>query len=247
VATLKTATLRGQIQKRIMVTTNEPDVRLTSLTMKAVILGSVVVLPIERIRWSNRPGPAQVDGKVLIRQDPSESGTLHIENVAASIPWLTASWRKLEEKLPAEGVTPPGLPGDWLLQVDVDGQPAPGRTKATLQFETGLTRQPTVVLPVDIDYSPIVTLSEREVVLEVDESGESKKTVLVSLRRGTDGTRLEVTASPEELSAELEASGLRGFKLFLTWNGDAAGQGMVTFALDGEMLVLPVTKVAPKS
>ena len=56
-----------------------------------------------------------------------------------------------------------------------------------------------------------------------------------------------MNASPDELLAEIEASGSRGFKLFLNWNGAAAGQGTVTFALDGETVELPVTKVAPKS
>ena len=114
-------------------------------------------------------------------------------------------------------------------------------------FETGLKRQPKVSLPVVIDYSPIVTLSDRDVVLEPDENGESTRTVLVSVRKGEDSKRLEVTASPAELFAEVEPSGSRGFKLILNWGGAAGGQGVVTFALDGETVELPVTKVAAKS
>jgi hypothetical protein len=240
--TLRTEKLRGQVGKGISVYSNDPKTPSLRLTVRATVLGSVIVLPREYIGIGSR-STRRGTSKVLIRQDPTESGELEISDLKTSLPWLTAEVRKLTAKSPPADGLPPGLPGDYLLEVKVGEKPETQRTRtrAQVSFKTGLKRQPVVSIPVTVDLRPPVILSEESLVLTPPVDGEvTEKIVHVTVRAGLDHNRLKAEAQPKSLKVELKPSGPRRFKAHVYWDGGALEQGSVTFKIGSETLKLPV-------
>jgi hypothetical protein len=218
------------------VTTNDPVTPATRLRIDAIVVGSVELLPIERLQLTNRE-PELLAGLLLVRQDPTERGTLAISGVRTSVPWLEAQASRLTQLRPAGDGLPTGRPGDYLLEARVVGQPPAGRSEVEVRFQTGLGRQPEVAVPVVVQVQPAVQLSDAEVVLD----GEDAKTLLVGMRSGVDSAALRARTEGDGLSAELERSGERHYKLHVRWTGQP-GEGSVILTLGGETYRVPVIK-----
>lgn len=241
-ATLRTEKLKGKVGKSITVYSNDPQTPTLRLSVRAVVIGSVIVLPREYISIGGPP-MRRGSSKVLVRQDPMESGELRISDLKTSLPWLTVEAQKLEEKRPPSDGLPLGQPGDYLLEVKL-GEPTEsptGRTRAQLTFKTGLKRQPEVTIPITVDLRPPVNLSTQRLLLAPPAEGEvAEGTVLVTVRPGLDPNKLQAEARPGALKVELEPAGPRRFKAHVFWDGAALAEGAITFMVGGERLKLPV-------
>jgi hypothetical protein len=236
-ATIDSKTLRGAVERQITVNSNDPEKRQAFLVLRAEVLGSVIVLPSENVSLD-------VDGRAtrLIRQDPTESGSLKIANLETSVPWLKVTSRRLD------GVRPPtkdGLPlgrvGDWLLELTLQGEPPPGRSQQWIQFSTGLSREPVAQLNVHAFVQPAVNLPLPSVSLRAPEAGKGvAETLFFSVRRGLDLATLQVEANPSALSARIEPSGIGRFKLTIQWDGTPVSSGEILFRAGAEIVRLPV-------
>ncbi len=60
--------------------------------------------------------------------------------------------------------------------------------------------------------------------------------------RGIDPTGLEIATEPSTLTAKLEPSGSRYFKLHVSWAGEGAAEGVITLSLGSEVYQLPVVR-----
>jgi hypothetical protein len=212
------------------------------LSLRAVILGSVIVLPREYITVGGPP-TGKRGSKVLVRQDPLESGELTITDLKTSLPWLEARAERLEQKRPPSDGLPVGRPGDYLLEVEAERPPEipSERTRAQLSFKTGLKRQPEVTIPINIDLRPPVILSTKRLLLAPPADGEvTNGTILVSVRPGLNPGLLRAEASPDSLKVELEPAGSRRFKAHVSWDGGKLEGGAVIFNVGGESHELPV-------
>ena len=222
----------------ITVETNAPHRPRIFLTVRAVVLGSVELLPARTLTMTNRRPDMRV-GRLLVRQDPTETGELQLTDVSTTADWLVVRATRLTERRRTEGRIPPGRPGDWLLEVEIgDGHPY-GRAAESLRFKTGLPREPEVEVPIVLDLQLPVTLSKNEVVLQRPDSTEM---ILISIRRDLDVDRLEVEAQPAAIQARLERSG-RHYKMHVSWEANDAGvEGTITLRLGDESVQLPVRR-----
>lgn len=245
-ATLKTSNLRGKVGKGISVYSNDPNKRSIRLAIRAIVLGSVIVLPREHIVIGGPPGRSG-GSRVLVRRDPTESGELKIADLRTSLPGLSAEARRLEEPTPPGQGLPKGEVGDWLVEVSVEDRSkiSAGRSRAELNFKSGLKRQPDVSIPITVDLRPPVNLSVPRLVLQPPADGEvADKTVMATVRRGLDANALKVETGSPALKAELEPVGPRRFKVHFSWTGEDLGDAAVVFRVGSESHQLPV-KVAP--
>lgn len=234
-ATVDTAELRGDAGRGITVYTNDPARPKIFLVVRSIVLSSVEVLPDGPVELTNRPGmPSRP--YALVRQVPLETRTMELHDIATSVPWLRVRADPLEERRPAGDGLPVGLPGDWLIQVEVIGDPDYGRSTPTVRMATGLDLEPEIELPVDVDFAPPVTLSEER----VDLAPGGARTVLVAVRKDLDAARLTVDSEPAALRVERDRSDPRRFKLRLSWSGEPSGDGAVIFEVEGEHYRLPV-------
>ena len=245
-ASLHTDKLRGSVARGITVHCNDTTKPSVNLTIRAVIVGSVIMLPHESITISDPPA-RNTRKRLLVRKEPTESGELKITDLRPSASWLRASAQRLEEPRPAEDGLPAALPGDWLLQVDLEGEVGYGRLQEKLTFKTGLTRQPEISLPVLVTIRPPLHLSVNQLQLPPPVGGQpSTATVVISVRRGLDPKTLTARAVPEALQVNLEPSGGdRFFKAHVSWDGGDITGGGIRFSVAGQQMDLPVTAAPP--
>lgn len=211
--TMKSGAHRGALSKPLTVTTNDPALPSVNLTIQAQVQGSVIVLPTAALSFgtfSERPG------RLLIRKDPTENGTLAVTSASASLDWVAVAVRKVAdgEKM-IEGV-PEAQPGDWLVEVKPKTMPEPGSYNGELSFDTGLPREPRVTVPLLASVRKALTASPAEVLLR----GATESIVLVAARPDVDLEALKATPSAPDLEAVLERSAQRTFRLHVRWKGD---------------------------
>lgn len=234
--TVRTETLQGSFSKTIAVETNDPTQPKVSVVVHADVVESVNLLPSDRIVLRNALHSTPSAG-ILVRKDPTESGKLVIRDVETSVPWLLAGVREVKSPLPSAGDLPAGLPGDFVLEVHIEGAAVAGRSQQSVSFKTGLPRQPVVQVPVIVMFTPLVEIPLERLVLPAE---AAEQTVQVFLRRGADPSLLRVEARPSTLKVELEPLGHRTFTLHVRWEGGPQADGMITFHLGEESHELPV-------
>ncbi len=241
-ATLDTSTLRGKVGKGITVHTNDPARPTIRLVLRAIVLGSVYVLPEEQLSLGNqRVGGTK--GRLLVRQDPTQLGRLNIESITTSASWLLAAARRLEQDEPAGDGLPAGREGDWAVEVELLPRAPYGRRNESVTFTTGLARQAEVTVLVDLDLLPPVQLNIDKLVLSATDPPTETHTVLLSVRHDLEPSLLRVEAEPPALSAELEKAGRRGFKLHVRWDGTPLhDSGALTFHVGAQSYRLPVVQ-----
>lgn len=219
-ANVATERYRGAVAKGITVTTNDPARSTVQLTVKMTIAGSVNLLPGQVLTVGNMRGKA-APGRLVVRKDETETGTLRVDNLRVSAPWLEVAAREVGPEGPGgaiEGV-PDVKPGDWILEVAVAGDPPDGQRSLTLTFDTGLPREPTVSVPVQVLWRPAIRFSAPTVVLNL--SGEPPPLV-VSFRSDVSATEAIVSAEPAGLEARLEPANAQAMHVRLRWTGTAA-------------------------
>lgn len=242
-ARLDTKTLRGDVGRGITVYTDDPQRPKVFLVLRAIVLTSVGFLPDETLTLTNRH-PDATSSQLLVRKDLTESGSLEITNVRTSVPWLRAEASKIDQARPGGDGRPSVQPGDWELSVEIGPNPTNySAVEEFVIFETGLTREPTIMLPVALKLAPPVNLPFARLVVPDGEGAVDTADFVFSLRRGENPEQLEVVGSTPELTIAVERSGRRGFKARVSWDG-AATEGSLQFRLGREDYDLPVVRGA---
>ena len=239
-AVLDTTELLGPVTKGIVVNTSDPDRRQILLTLKAIVVGSVALLPQPLIYIRKRPGQSYV-GRLLIRQEPGESGTLAISDVTTSVPYLTASVVQLSQNRPRGDGLPEGRPGDWVLEVRFrDDEPVYGRLRDQVRFRTGLSRQPEVAVVVESKFDTPINLSTGKLVLASVGDGRAEGTLFASVRHGLDPGSLRVDAEPAGIEVAVEPATERMYKVEVRWPGGALTNATLTFRIGDDVVRVPV-------
>jgi len=185
-ATLDTKKLRGSVGRGITVYTDDPHSPKVFLTVRAIVVGGVMVLPQEMI-YLNSGARNQRSPMVLVRREASETGEIEIDDVTTSVPWLAATVEPLSEPRPAADGLPPGLRGDWLVTVRAESSAPYGRHRETLQFKTGLKRQSEISIPVVVTRQAPIRLSADRIAFPPEsDASTDRQTVLLTVRRDLD-------------------------------------------------------------
>jgi len=242
-ATLDTHKLRGTVGRGITVYTDDPRRESVMLPIRGEVVGGASVLPQESLFLSTH-GRGEVPGMLLVQREPSEKGTLELTNIQVSAPWIEVHAIPLTELRPASDGIPTGRPGDWVLQVELLDSAPYGRFSESVRFETGLERQEAIEIPITVAVQPPVRLSLTELELP-STPGDSRGTILLTVRRDLDPRALKVESDTGELSLEVEPSGPRGYKVHAAWNGQGPPHGTITFKVGGESFSIPVV-AAPR-
>lgn len=240
-ATLKTDHYNGPVVKTITVTTNDPALATTTLTLKARIAGSVQIFP-TAILGINYAGPRAMRPRIVVRKDETEKGDLVLSDIKTSQPWL-----KVEAtRVAADGQAVEGLPavraGDFILEARLDPIPGLGPRNETVSFSTGLSREPTVSIPVSIYVPPPIQTNPQELIL-LPTAEAATGIVYARLRADLDPAGLTVEASPAEFEAKLNDPRPTGVQIVVTWapKGESRrSSGSVTLRHGTESVVIPV-------
>ena len=244
-ASLDTTQLQGSTVKGIIVKTNDPRNPSLILTVRSHILGSVELLPQSVTYMRRRSGQAAV-ARCLIRQEPTEQGTLSVSEVATSDDRLVATAYKLEQPRPRGDGLPQGEPGDWLLEIRFrDDRPVYGKFAGKVGLRTGLPRQPRVTVEVESNLEGPISLSTPRLVLVPAAAGAARGTVFASVQEGVDAGDLRVVADPPELEVALQPTTRRLVKVNVRWGGGTLSNASVSFHVGGQMLRMPVVWSGP--
>jgi hypothetical protein len=239
-AELDTQKLSGPVGRGISVQTNDPRRPKVFLTIHATVVGGVVLLPRPIVMMTNRSA-AGFYRSVIVRPEQSDLGKLRVAETEMSVSWLSVIAEEIVEPTKMKDGAPQGIVGDWLISVILEDSAPYGRFTETLTFSTGLRRQPVVELPIVVTMIPPVSLSETRLVLpQVVDDQVPRRTILLTVRRGLDPAALEIESRPAALSAELERSGVRGYKVHVAWDSHDPPQGELTFRVGSEELSVPV-------
>ncbi len=242
-ATIDTKTLRGAVERSIVVTTNDPDPSRAqfNLLVRADVLVSVVILPSETVVLGTNE--TQRTARRVIRKDPSETGELKISGLVASAEWLDVSLKPADPAAPPrrDGV-PRLLPGDQVLEISLKGRPPEGRHQESVEFQTGLTRQSLARLDVQVYSQPAVSFSRETLLFRqpVQDQTTLTESVLVSLRGDLDPAQLRIAVEPPQYTLKREPEGDGQFRLEVTWSAGAQTDGAVWFKIGEESASIPL-------
>ena len=110
-ASIHTSNYKGPIGKTITVTHDDASQGPITLAVKANVIGSVNVYPYASLTLSQRLKGWTKPGLLLVRKDETENGSLAVEGLTASVPWLKVTSRKVTTDEPAVEGLPAGLAG----------------------------------------------------------------------------------------------------------------------------------------
>ena len=237
-ATLSTETLNGMVGQGISLITNDPTSPTTALVIRAKIVTAVRILPEAPLVLRNRAGEPPVR-RVIRRSLSAGHGFFAIAGLRASAPWIDARARKVREPLPASDGLPAVTPGDWILELRLDGQPTYGRRRERVEFKTGLERQPLVRLVVQTELLAPVQLAVERLFLQA--SGDNaEETLSFTVREGLDRSTLVVQALPDGLTVQVEPGDGQALTARVRWPGGKLDQGRLIFTIADEQVELPV-------
>ena len=243
-ASIHTSNYKGPIGKGITVTHDDTSRGPIMLSVKANVVGSVTVFPYPSLTLAQRLKGFGTPALLLLRKDDSEKGALAVDGLKASVSWLKVSARKVTlDEPPIEGL-PAALAGDYVLSVLVDHPPV-GSTAQSITFNTGLSREVQMSIPVTVTVRPPVVLQPTELILQPkpDAPGSATGQVLAAIREDLDPKTLAVTADDNAFVARMENSGERAFRLIVDWVGKgkrAATETKLHLRVSGESIDLPV-------
>lgn len=250
-ASMKTENYRGQVEKSITVTTDDPTKSVVNLRIKANVVGSIVILP--------RPGLAfptglswDYSGKLIVRKDETETGELKVTDVTSTASWLQVRARRVDTSEPAAEGIPATMPGDYVLDVSVADDAPKTQGGFTLKFKTGLPREPEATIPVSVILQNPMRVSPSPLFLQppTDPAKETTGVLTATLRPGLSKETLKATASPEAFSVKVDPDGPRRYRATVSWkpNGtDAPKEGSVVFRVGEESLTVLVRVADPKA
>jgi hypothetical protein len=248
-ASVRTDGLAGVVNKVVTVQTNDPARPTFTLTLKATIVASVNFFP-SRTLFLSVGQAAENAVRAIIRKDDTETGTLAITDLTPSVPWISATARKVEEAGAAAVGLPPSMPGDYLLEARLTGQAPAVPTPVEIRFKTGLPREPETAVQVTVRVLPELMLSTPQVVLpSPTQEAPVSGSVFLTVRRDLDPAGLQVTVEPLPFKVETAPSGDHRFALQISWKEDAAGNaprdGRVTAVL-GTARASAMVRVLPR-
>jgi hypothetical protein len=241
---IHTANYKGPIGKGITVNHDDASQSAILLSVKANVVGSVTVFPYPALTIAPRMKGFGTPALLLLRKDDSEKGTLTINDLKTSAPWLSASVRKVASPEPPVEGLPAAAAGDYILSVQAQHAPVGGSSQ-TITFKTGLTREATYTIPVVVNVRAPIVLQPAELVLQpkADTPGSASGQVLASIREDLDPKTLVVTADDKAFVAHVENPGERAFRLTVEWTKAAKKAAMETkvhLSAGGESIDLPV-------
>lgn len=238
-----TQNLSGTVTKGVTVTTNDPARPTFVLSIRGTFVGSVLVLPAPSLQLAVGGLPDST-GRLLVRQDPTEKGTLALVDLSSTVPWIQLSSRRTEA-----GESLPGLPaaqaGDWLVEARVAGE-VPGRQAAAeIRFKTGLPREPEVKIPVFARVFPEISLSPQQIRIPYpDDPGRPASAMAwVTIRQDLDPAGITAETSSKAFRATLSPTGPKVLRLDVSWSPDAEGapmEGLLTLKLGSATATAPI-------
>lgn len=243
-ASIHTANYKGPIGKSITVTHDDPTQGPISISVVAKIVGSVEIFPFPALQLGRTRRGFETPAKLLVRKDASEQGTLEFDGLAASVPWLKVTSRKVDAAEPADEGLPAALPGDIVLSVQAAGAPV-GNSVANVTFRTGMTREPKVSIPVTVYVQPVVTLQPADLILNPNPNVPDGATgqVLVAVREDIDPKTVTVVSDAPAFAVRVDPPGERAFRLLVDWSGKSKAAPTTTLLhirVGAESVDLPV-------
>ena len=254
-ASIHTANYKGAIGKSITVTHDDASQGPVTVNVLAKIVGSVDVLPFPALQLGRHRRGFETPAKLIVRKDGSEQGTLAIEGLIASAPWLKVSARKISAEEPAVEGLPAAMPGDVVLSVQAGAAPV-GTSVETISFQTGLKREPKVTIPVTVNVQPLITLQPNDLILNPTPGAPSGASgqVLASLREDLDPKKVTVASDAKAFVVRVEPPGERAFRVIVDWAGKGKNpptEATIHIRVGAETVNLPVrvnlsrTAIAP--
>lgn len=240
---VKTGHLRGKVKRSVTVHSNDPATPKKILLIALDSVGSVEILPTQRIVLNDRNENSS-RSKLLLRKDSTETGTLAVADLRSSSPLLKMEIRPAEEAEKFEGRQIAVRPGDWILEVGIKEKPEPGLHRETVRFRTGLSREPEITIPVTITVRKFLHVNRRQIVLNEPAPGSSVSGDLIAtLKRGLDPGLLEVSVTPDSLRLSKEMVSATGMRVTVTLDPDGSevpARGKIRFSHEGRSLEVPV-------
>lgn len=243
-ASVHTTNYKGPIGKTITVTHDDASQGAITLGIKANVIGSVNVYPYASLTLAPRLKGFGSPGVLLVRKDDTETGSLVLTDLTASVPWLKASSRKVTaDEPPVEGL-PAAAPGDYVISVLVDHPPV-GNHAQNVSFKTGLTREPQVTIPVMVTVRPPVVLQPAELILQPGPDGSTGATgqILAAVREDLDPKTLAVASDDPAFTVRIDPPGERAFRLSVDWSANrkkTPTETKIHLRVGGESIDLPV-------
>jgi hypothetical protein len=243
-ASIHTASLRGTIAKGLTVTHDDPTQGPIALSVKANVVGSVELLPMPIISLAPRVKGSAAVGKVIVRKETSESGTLAVSGITSSAPWMKVTQRVVTAPEPAVDGLPDAKPGDTVLLVDASEAPV-GSYVETLTFSTGLPREKSVSLPVRVTVRGPLIVQPRELLLNPDPMDPTHATgqLLAAVREDLDPKKIAFATDSPAFTLKTEPSGERGYKVTVDWKkttGKEPTEGTISLSVGDEVTKVPV-------
>ena len=219
---IHTSNLKGPFSKAVTVTHDDPASGPVALTVKANVVGSVLVLPAASVLVPPSGKKPGTPARILIRRDPTEQGEFRFTDLTTSVPWVKVSSRAVTADEAAHDGLPDARSGDVELTMVAEGAPV-GVHLQSVTFKTGLAREPLVTVPVRVVTRPPIHLQPSELILNPDPNvpGTASGQVLGSLREDVDAKDLVVSADAPAFKVRLEPPGVRAFRVIVEWSGSA--------------------------
>lgn len=241
---VKTSHLRGLSRRTVTVTSNDPESPKTNLIISLEVVGSVNILPTNRIVL-NDTNERYRQVKLLVSKDETETGELVISDLVASTDLFTATARPVVEGESFGQRKYETAPGDWVIEAQLAGEAGAGTYRGTLKFKTALPREPEITLPVTITAPPFVQVSKRPVVLQEPAPGESVTTSFTAtLRSKVEPEQVKVSVTPETFRIKTEQgatpSTLNVSLSMEAQEGEPPLHGRILFTYEGRQFVVPV-------
>ncbi len=247
--TVKTAGYYGTVTKTVAVKSDDPVRPDVTLRARMVVVGSATLMPSSRLMLRHR-ADQPTTGRLLIRKDPTEQGTLAVTGVASSEPWLKVRVREVEVEESMEGGVLAG-PGDFMLEVDVPQKPGAGLRRAEVTFRTGLPREPVVSVPVTFSARAFGTISIQRLLLRrQNPGGPLAGRMNFRLLGNTDPESVQVGITPDRYRVEVEVLESNRLQVQVTEdpdrdNGEPLPEGMLRFTHGAETISVPVLPSGP--
>jgi hypothetical protein len=217
-ASIHTVNYKGSIGKSITITHDDKSQGPITVSVRAKIVGSVDVLPYPAVQIGRRRG-FETAAKLIVRKDPTEQGTLSVDGLASSAPWLTVTARTVETDEPAVVGLPAAKPGDVMLSILAREAPV-GTNVEKISFTTGLTREPKVTIPVTVNVQPLVTLQPNDLILSPspDDPNAATGQVLAALRDDVDPKTVTVSSDAKAFVVHVDPPGAQAFRVTVDWS-----------------------------
>jgi hypothetical protein len=249
-ASVRTDGLAGSVSKVVTVQTNDPARTTFPLTLKATIVASVNFYP-SRSLFLSIGQTEDNTARTILRKDDTETGALAVTELTSSVPWITATARRIDAAGQAAVGLPPTLPGDYLLEAKLTGPAPKVPTPVELRFKTGLAREPEASVQLTVRVLPELMLSTPQVILPAPAPGVAAQgAVFLTVRRDLDPSELQVMAEPPPFKVEKSPSGEHRYALQLSWKDEPAGSaprdGRLTVVLGGARATANVRVLPPQ-